>query len=188
MDALLQAMIRPAFEFLPLQSTTLIFSMLAAAVSQLLSALSLPQVGLPALFIISLLSATLLPMGSEPAVFAVVKMNPDLLLPAIIVATLGNTLGGAISYMMGYGAKQAFAAHRQTRWFGWLVRFGPKTLLLSWLPGIGDPLCSLAGWLKMPFWPSVLYMGIGKLARYACMTWLLLEVPDSVWQRLFNWL
>lgn len=162
--------------------------MLAAAVTHLLDALALPGVGLPALFVISMLSATLLPLGSEPAVFAVVKMNSDLLLPAIIIATIGNTVGGAISYMMGYGAKKAFAAERQTRWFGWLQRFGPKTLLLAWLPGIGDPLCVLAGWLKMPFWPSVIFMGIGKLARYTCITWLLLAVPDGFWTRLINWL
>ena len=49
--------------------------MLASAIAALLDLLSLPEVGLPGVFIISLLSATLLPMGSEPAVFAVVKMN-----------------------------------------------------------------------------------------------------------------
>jgi membrane protein YqaA with SNARE-associated domain len=168
--------------------TYLFFRMLADVVTQIFNALALPGVGLPALFIISLLSATLLPMSSEPAVFAVVKMNPDLLWPAILVATIGNTIGGAISYTMGYGAKQAFAADRQTRWLGWLQRFGPKTLLLSWLPGIGDPLCALAGWLKMPFWPSVFFMGIGKLVRYALLTYLLLAVPDGFWMRISNWL
>ena len=161
--------------------------MLASLIASVLSVLSLPSVGLPALFIISLLSATLLPVGSEPAVFAVVKMNPDLFWPAVLVATAGNTVGGAISYTMGYGAKRAFAEEKQTRWFGWLQRFGPKTLLLSWLPVIGDPLCVLAGWLKMSFLQSLFYMAIGKLLRYLTFTGLLLSVPDGIWQRLGQW-
>lgn len=162
--------------------------MLAAIVTSLLNALALPTVGLPALFIVALVSATLMPMGSEPAVFAVVKMNGDLFWPAVLVATAGNTLGGAISWAMGYGAKRVFAKERQTRWFGWLQRFGPKTLLLSWLPVVGDPLCVLAGWLKMPFWPCLVYMALGKFARYLTMTWLLLEVPDTFWHNMLDWI
>jgi membrane protein YqaA with SNARE-associated domain len=114
-------------------------------------------------------------------------MNPDLFWPAVLVATAGNTVGGAISYTMGYGAKRAFAEEKQTRWFGWLQRFGPKTLLLSWLPVIGDPLCVLAGWLKMSFLQSLFYMAIGKLLRYLTFTGLLLSVPDGIWQRLGQW-
>lgn len=161
--------------------------MLATAITSLLNALALPTVGLPALFVVALISATIMPMGSEPAVFAVVKMNGDLFWPAVLVATAGNTVGGAISWGMGYGAKRAFAKERQTRWFGWLQRFGPKTLLLSWLPVVGDPLCVLAGWLKMPFWPCVVYMALGKLGRYLTITWLLLEVPDGFWHRMLDW-
>ena len=152
--------------------------------SATLAALALPTVGLPALFIISLVSATLLPMGSEPALFAVVKANPDLLWPALLVATVGNTLGGVINYGMGYGANKAFTHERQTRWFGWLQRFGPKTLLLSWLPIVGDPLCALAGWLELPFWRCAFFMATGKLLRYLIVTLLLLEIPDSAWHRL----
>jgi membrane protein YqaA with SNARE-associated domain len=126
-------------------------------------------------------------MGSEPALFAVVKVTPDLFWPALMVATLGNTIGGAISYGMGYGAKNALAKERESRWFGWLQRFGPKTLLLSWLPVIGDPLCTLAGWLKMPFWPSLIYMAIGKFLRYLTATALLMLVPDGVWHRILPW-
>lgn len=157
-------------------------------IDALLAALSLPSVGLPALFIIAFVSATLVPMGSEPAVFAVIKLNPELYWPAILVATLGNTLGGIVNYAMGYFAKQAFAKERQTRWFGWLQHFGPVALLLSWLPVVGDPLCVLAGWLKMPLLPSIAWMAIGKLARYLTMTWLLMRVPDSVWQAIRHWL
>ncbi|OWW22757.1 hypothetical protein AYR66_08800, partial [Noviherbaspirillum denitrificans] len=151
-----------------------------------LSELAIPDVGLTSVFFISVVSATLLPLGSEPAVFAVIKANGTLFWPAILVGTLGNTIGGVIDYWMGYGAKQAFAKERSTRWFGWLERFGAKTMLLAWLPGVGDPLCTLGGWLRLPFWPCVAYMAIGKFLRYLTMTSLLLFVPDGFWRSLVN--
>ncbi len=158
--------------------------MIETAVLWLLKVLAAPTVGLTSVFVISFISATLVPLGSEPAVFAVVKANEAMFWPAILVATVGNTLGGVLNYGIGYRAKIAFAKERQSRWFGWLRRFGAKTMLLSWLPGIGDPLCSLAGWLHLPFWPSVMYMAIGKFARYLTMTAALLYVPDGFWKRI----
>lgn len=158
--------------------------MIETAVLWLLKVLAAPTVGLTSVFLIAFVSATLVPLGSEPAVFAVVKANEAMFWPAILVATLGNTLGGVLNYGIGYRAKIAFAKERQSRWFGWLRRFGAKTMLLSWLPGIGDPLCSLAGWLHLPFWPSVMYMAIGKFARYLTMTAALLYIPDGFWKRI----
>jgi len=147
----------------------------------LLAALALPEYGLSTVFVLALLSATLLPLGSEPAVFGLVKLNPDLFWPAILVATAGNTAGGAISWWMGYGAERVYervAHHKphEVRALQWLQRFGPKACLLSWLPAVGDPLCAVAGWLRMPFWPCVFYMAIGKFLRYVTMTVALLWV------------
>ena len=158
--------------------------MIETAVLWLLKVLAAPTVGLTSVFVISFVSATLVPLGSEPAVFAVVKANEAMFWPAILVATVGNTLGGAVDYFLGYRAKIAFARERQSRWFGWLAKYGSKTMLLSWLPGIGDPLCTLAGWLHLPFWPSVMYMAIGKFGRYLTMTLVLLYVPDDFWRQL----
>lgn len=158
--------------------------MIETAVLWLLKVLSAPTVGLTSVFLIAFVSATLVPLGSEPAVFAVIKANPAMFWPAILVATVGNTLGGVLNYGIGYRAKIAFAKERQSRWFGWLRRFGAKTMLLSWVPGIGDPLCTLAGWLHLPFWPSVLYMAIGKFGRYVTMTAALLYIPDGFWKSL----
>ncbi|MBX9871964.1 MAG: DedA family protein, partial [Burkholderiaceae bacterium] len=63
----------------------------------------------------------------------------------------------------------------------WLERIGPKACLLSWLPAIGDPLCAVAGWLRLPFWPCLFYMAIGKFARYVTMTAVLLWLfPDGI--------
>ncbi|HYG42875.1 MAG TPA: YqaA family protein [Bordetella sp.] len=180
------------------------------AVHWLLALVALPEVGLPAIFLVSVISATLLPLGSEPAVFGFVKLVPDMFWPAVLVATLGNTLGGIISYAMGLGAHRALerwrdkhphpaggeAAHAAAhpggagdrmrgRWHlrahDWLHRMGPPALLLSWLPAVGDPLCAVAGWLRLAFWPCVLYMAIGKFARYSVMTAGLLWVfPQPV--------
>jgi membrane protein YqaA with SNARE-associated domain len=149
-----------------------------AWMQSLLTALALPQFGLSTVFFVSLISATLLPLGSEPAVFGLVKLNPDLFWPAIFVATAGNTIGGAISWWMGYGAEVLYERLQHKRFearaLTWLNRFGPKACLLSWLPGVGDPLCAVAGLLKMPFWPCVFYMAIGKFGRYVTMTSVLL--------------
>ena len=140
----------------------------------LMSTLAVPYVGLLTVFVISLVSATLLPMASVPAVYGLVKLNPDLFWPALLVATAGNTAGGAISYWMGYGAERAYEklAHKSTeaarnaRALAWLKRFGPPACLLAWLPFVGDPLCAVAGWLRLSFWPCVAYMAIGKFLRY----------------------
>jgi membrane protein YqaA with SNARE-associated domain len=142
--------------------------------TQLLALLALPEYGLSTVAVVSFISATLLPMGSEPAVFGLVKLNPDLFWPAILVATAGNTAGGALDWWLGRGAL-ALVEHRRhsavhVKALDWLERLGPKACLLSWLPGIGDPLCTVAGWLKMPFWPCVGYMAVGKFLRYLVMT------------------
>ncbi len=147
----------------------------------ILATLALPQFGLSTVFVVALISATLLPLGSEPVVFGLVKLDPALFWPAVFTATAGNTIGGAITWWMGYGAEHAYervAHHKpgEARALQWLRRFGAKACLLSWLPGIGDPLCALAGWLRLPFWPCVLYMAIGKFARYVTMTAALLWV------------
>ena len=146
----------------------------------LLTTLALPQYGLSTVFVVSLISATLLPVGSEPAVFGLIKLNPSLFWPAILVATAGNTIGGAISWWMGLGAEKLYEhvthQHLQNRALNWLKRFGAKACLLSWLPIVGDPLCAVAGWLQLPFWPCVAYMAVGKFLRYLVMTSLLLWV------------
>jgi membrane protein YqaA with SNARE-associated domain len=145
-----------------------------AWLQSLLTALALPQFGLTTVFVVCLVSATLLPVGSEFAVFGLLKLDPTLFWPTMVVATLGNTIGGGISWWMGYGAEALYehTAHKphEARALGWLRGFGAKACLLAWLPGVGDPLCAVAGWLKLPFWPCLGYMAIGKFLRYVTMT------------------
>ena len=153
---------------------------LQAHITLLLDWLSLPHNGLPTVFIVSLISATLLPLGSEPVVFGLIKLNPDLFWPTLAVATVGNTLGGLISWGMGYGARHAVRhklhSSADARALQWLARLGPKACLLAWLPVVGDPLCAMAGWLQLPFWPCTVYMTLGKFLRYLTMTAALLWI------------
>lgn len=140
----------------------------------MLALLALPQYSLGAVFVVSFISATLLPMGSEPVVFGLVQLNPTLFWPVVLVATVGNTLGGAVTWWMGLGAHQLADrlghSRLHARALNWLQRLGPKACLLAWLPLVGDPLCAVAGWLKLPFWPCLVYMALGKFTRYVLMT------------------
>lgn len=155
-----------------------------AWITTLLQTLSLPEFGLTTVFVVAFVSATLLPLGSEPAVFGLIKLNPELFWPAILVATLGNTLGGMVSWAMGRGAHALVDRERghptHLRALDWLQRFGPKACLLAWLPLVGDPLCAVAGWLKFPALPCAIYMAIGKFLRYLTMTGLLLWAAQGV--------
>ncbi len=154
--------------------------------ASLLQALALPQYGLSTVFIISLVSATLLPLGSEPAVFGLIKLNPELFWPTIVVATAGNALGGAINWWMGFGAKKAYEGYKQSavqaKALAWLERLGPRACFFAFLPVVGDPLATLAGWLKLPFWPCFLYGALGKFLRYLVMTTALLYVFPGQFQ------
>jgi membrane protein YqaA with SNARE-associated domain len=143
-------------------------------IDHLLTLLALPQFGLSTVFVVSFISATFVPLGSEPVVFGLVQLNPELFWPAILVATAGNTLGGAVDWWMGYAAHRVADKYRHSRHhvrvLDWLQKLGPKACLLAWLPVVGDPLCAMAGWLKLPFWPCLLYMALGKFLRYLTMT------------------
>lgn len=139
----------------------------------LLVHLSDPAYALALLFTVALLAATLLPLGSEPLLLALVTLQPDLIGPSVAVATLGNTLGGMVGWWMGYGAKNWVArrfdvAHSpvHARAMRWLQRLGPVACLGAWLPVVGDPLCVLAGYLRLPLLPCAAFMAIGKGARY----------------------
>ena len=161
--------------------------MIETMMSWLLATLALPAVGLGSVFVVSFVSATLLPLGSEPAVFAVIKANPSLYWSVIIVATAGNTLGGAVDYWMGWQARHMMAQQDNSRWNKAMARFGPAILLLGWLPIVGDPLCTLAGWSRLPLGPCVMYMAVGKAARYIAITAALQWVPNLWWQQLVRW-
>lgn len=121
------------------------------------------SVGLGALFASSFLAATLLPGGSEVVFLAVLMNGTAALWPALGVATLGNTLGGLSSYLIG-----RFLPQRQVpeSALARVQRWGAPVLLLSWVPVIGDPLCLVAGWLRLNAAAVTLCIALGKFARY----------------------
>src|SRR5262245_44499911 len=115
-----------------------------------------------ALFASSFLAATLLPGGSEAVLYAVLKLHPSHSVTAVAVATLGNTLGGMSSYLIG----RLIPRGKPLSALPMLEKYGSPALLLSWVPFIGDPLCVAAGWLRLNVWACVAFIALGKLARY----------------------
>ena len=114
------------------------------------------------LFLGSFFAATLLPGGSEAVLFGVLKSYPETLWPALLIATAGNTLGGMVSFGMGWLLPQT----QQLKHVEKLRRYGTPALLLAWVPLIGDALCLAAGWLRLNWWQAALFMALGKFARY----------------------
>ena len=117
---------------------------------------------LGALFASSFLAATLLPGGSEAVLFGALKLDPQQYWPALAVATLGNTLGGMSSYLIGRIVPQ----RGEIKGLDWVKRYGSPALLLAWVPILGDPLCVAAGWLRLDPWRAAIFMALGKFARY----------------------
>jgi membrane protein YqaA with SNARE-associated domain len=168
------------FEALALAGIALRYAPFMEWLDPILNVLALPRYGLVTLFIASFISATLLPVASEPALYGLLRLNPDLFWSAIVFATAGNTLGGMLDWWMGWQAHDIVDKYSQSKWHAkaldWLERMGPKACLLAWLPVIGDPLCAVAGWLRLPFWRCTLYMAIGKFVRYVIYTYALVYI------------
>jgi membrane protein YqaA with SNARE-associated domain len=124
--------------------------------------------GMAGLFVSAFVSATLLPGNSEIVLAALVKAFPERATAAVAIATLGNTLGGLTTYVVGRLIPGKVAPER-SRAVAWVRRYGAFSLLLSWVPLIGDALCAAAGWLRVPWGAALLAMALGKLARYAAI-------------------
>ncbi|MFO7542926.1 MAG: YqaA family protein [Thiobacillus sp.] len=131
-----------------------------------------------ALFGSALLSSTLFPGGSEALLLYRLHQGADPF-SSVATATAGNVLGSLITYAMGRFGRQAVQRRsekterhieRAERWFS---RFGRPSLLLAWLPVVGDPLCLIAGVLRVGVSSFLLLVTVGKLARYAALAWLI---------------
>ena len=123
------------------------------------------QLSLLGLFVASLLAATILPGGSEAALLAFLHQFPEHPTAALLLATLGNTLGGLSTYAGGRWLPGKERAERLPQ-IASLRRYGPPALLLAWLPLVGDAFCLAAGWLRLNWLACTVWMAIGKLARY----------------------
>ena len=127
------------------------------------------QSSLLALFTSSFLAATLLPGGSEAVLVGVLLAYPDLHWPALTLATIGNTLGGMSSYLIGHLLSDENALHKKlggkTNVLEWVRQLGTLILPLSWAPLIGDILCVAAGWLRANWLWALLFIAAGKFGR-----------------------
>ena len=130
------------------------------------------------LFLSAFLSATLLP-GSSEALLIMRLGEGGEPLPLLASATLGNLLGSLATYFLGRMGNLVVHARwmridtadvkRAERWFG---RWGRPALLFAWVPVVGDPLCLVAGILRVGLPSFILLVGVGKLLRYASLVWL----------------
>lgn len=129
------------------------------------------------LFAVALGAASILPMQSEPVLVALLLLGDQPVWALVAVASLGNTLGSCINWLLG----RAVERFRDRRWFpvppeklaraeGWYARWGRWSLLMSWAPIIGDPLTVMAGVLREPFWTFLLLVAIAKTGRYIVLT------------------
>jgi len=129
------------------------------------------------LFTVAFISATLLPLGSEGLLLYDISQNYSLIL-LWIFATVGNTLGSMVNYWLGlkgevYLEKKGYlSAKKIEKARGFFDYFGGWTLLLSWMPIIGDPLTFIAGVLRYNFKWFVLIVAVAKGTRYAIVIFL----------------
>ena len=125
------------------------------------------------LFVAAFLSATILPFQSEVVLFGLLITEHYQWWLLILVASVGNTFGSAANWLLGrllarFEDRPWFPIKRQTikRAEDWYHRYGRWSLLLSWLPFIGDPLTIVAGVLREPFPVFIAIVAVAKAARY----------------------
>ncbi|MDH0959738.1 DedA family protein [Pseudomonas chengduensis] len=135
----------------------------------------------PALFLSAFGAATLLPLQSEAVLVALLLAGQHPLWALLLVATLGNVLGSWVNWLLG----RSIEHYRERRWFpvsptrlqqaqGWYARYGRWSLLLSWMPVIGDPLTLVAGVMRERLWIFMAIVTLAKASRYAVLTALTL--------------
>ena len=131
---------------------------------------------LAGLFVAAFLAATILPLASEVPLALLVRRDGDVIWP-VLVATLGNYLGACTTYLLARTAaarlapRSTVSSSRAARWF---QRYGAPSLVLSWVPVVGDGLVALAGAAGVPFARFSVWTIAGKGGRYLAVGWLAL--------------
>ena len=135
----------------------------------------------PALFLSAFGAATLLPLQSEAVLVALLLAGQPPLWALLLVATLGHVLGSWVNWLLG----RSIEHYRERRWFpvsparlqqaqNWYARYGRWSLLLSWMPVIGDPLTLVAGVMRERLWIFMAIVTLAKAGRYAVLALLTL--------------
>ncbi|UVL63461.1 DedA family protein [Pseudomonas sp. B21-012] len=134
-----------------------------------------------ALFLSAFGAATLLPLQSEAVLVGLLLREPEALVSLLLIATAGNVLGSIVNWLLGRGIEHL----RDKRWFPFkpeqlakaqqrYQRYGQWSLLLSWMPVIGDPLTLIAGIMREPFWRFLVLVTLAKAGRYLVLALLTL--------------
>ncbi|MBY8974149.1 MULTISPECIES: YqaA family protein [Pseudomonas] len=129
------------------------------------------------LFVAAFGAATLLPLQSEAVLVGLLISGHYNLWLLLGIATLGNVLGSVVNWLLGRSVER----FKERRWFpvsakqldrarGHYLRWGHWTLLLSWVPIIGDPLTLVAGVMREPLWRFLLLVTLAKGVRYSALT------------------
>ena len=136
--------------------------------------------GLVGLFIGCFLAATVIPFSAEILLVGAMLAGCDPV-TTFCVATLGNSLGSLTSYGMGYLGKWEWiekyfhvSKEKLEKQRSRINKYGPFMAMLCWLPFIGDVFAIVLGFYKAPFWPSALWMFVGKCGRFVC--WALVHI------------
>ncbi len=127
------------------------------------------------LFTSSFLSATLLPGNSEVVLVAMLLSHVSQPWLLVVIATMGNSLGGMTNVILGRFFPQRKTSRWQEKATDWLKRYGAAALLLSWVPVIGDLLCLLAGWMRLAWGPVLIFLCLGKALRYLAIALVTLQ-------------
>ncbi|MBT3702627.1 MAG: DedA family protein [Alphaproteobacteria bacterium] len=125
------------------------------------------------LFAVAFLAATILPAQSELGLAGLILSGDQTVLALVAVASLGNTLGAVVNWLLGHWVEK----FHDRKWFPvkpdqldkatrWYHRYGRWSLLLSWMPIIGDPLTLAAGMLREPWWSFLALVSVAKTTRY----------------------
>ena len=134
------------------------------------------------LFVAAFLAATILPAQSEAGLAGLVILGQYNVFWLITVASAGNILGAVVNYVIGAGVVSV----RRHRWWPetgqvgqrltvFYHRYGAVTLLLSWVPIIGDPLTLLAGMMRLSFPVFLCLVSVAKITRYLVVVWLAVQ-------------
>ena len=124
------------------------------------------------MFFVAFLAATIIPLSSEGALGVALIYGMGTV-PALFFASAGNVLGVMLNYTLGYLAAESRINRRwsgfqyKVHWF--TEKYGIPSLLLSWLPVLGDPITIAAGYAKMK-WPYFLFIaGSLRVLRYVAL-------------------
>lgn len=135
------------------------------------------------LFLAALLAATILPMQSEAVLAGLILAGAQPVGWLVLVASLGNVLGSLVNWVLGrfitrfadrrwFPASPAALARAQRHY----ARWGHWSLLLSWVPVIGDPLTVIAGMLRERLWRFLVLVTVAKVGRYLVLAWVVREL------------